>query len=772
MKIFAANVLKNFFCFFLLAALLSNFSSCLVVKNHPVKQPFVYSTNISINGKFTTDERKELINRLNEQLHDSIRVRTSQKLIGWENGPRFFYSVLNRPPLFDSLNADKSIIYMRALLSSLGYYRDSIGYDTALQVKDKQYRTAVNFTVLPGKQFKLDSILYTIDDDTLQKITKEAQNESLLKKGEPFAKPLISSEIDRLTDVYRNNGYLRFSRDELLAVWDTVGIALLRPTVDPLEQAQLIEAVQRRRENPVADIEIRLRENEDTTHLIRYRVGNVTVYPDLMVDTIHYKSKVIKHESYTIVSYQDLFRPKVITENIYLNRGELYSQRKYLQTLNRFNSLGAWRLVSIDQVPRAATDTVDFVIRLTPAPKYVFDANIEGSQNWGTVFTQGNLIGVNFGLQNRNFARGANQANTSFRFGTEVTAQRFVQTKQISFGHTIYFPRVIPRFRGLPQSIKENFRTSLAFNTNYITRLDFLDVLSVNGSWGYEFNWRNKLLSLRLPNIEYAFLRIGPDLKRLIDQNRSFRYIFNDGLVSSVITSYTVTGGQKNITTLKRFNLEASGLVSGLLRSKFLDSNLYRFIKLDADFRQTIKIRRSAFAWRAFGGAGYELLTRDPNKRHLPFFKAYYAGGANSMRAWALRKLGPGSTVKSFARDSFPDRFADIQLEINGEYRFFLADIQGVKLNSALFTDIGNIWYLRKNELYPEGEFRFSKLWKDLAIGAGTGLRIDFGLFLVRLDYAYKVKDPSPEKPEWQNKLFPDFKVFGGQIQIGVTYPF
>jgi outer membrane protein assembly factor BamA len=335
---------------------------------------------------------------------------------------------------------------------------------------------------------------------------------------------------------------------------------------------------------------------------------------------------------------------------------------------------------------------------------------------------------------------------------------------------------VIPRFKFIPQALKENFRTTFAINANYTSRVDFFKLFSLNSSWGYEFNWNKNLLSVRIPNIEYSFLERGITLINLINTNQTYRYIFNDGLVSSVISSLTVTGGKKNVTNLSRFNVEASGLLTGLIRSNFLDSNLYRFIKLDADFRQTHTIRRSAFAWRVFAGAGYELpSTHYFNDQYLPFFKAYFAGGANSMRAWPLRKLGPGSAVKSFERDVAPDRFGDIQIEMNAEYRFYLTEIGGVKLNSVLFTDIGNIWNLRYNSDFPGGEFKFNKLFKDLAVGAGTGLRIDFGLFLVRVDLAYKLKDPSPSLVDIdkQNKFFPYRNLRkDAQIQLGVTYPF
>lgn len=764
----AANPLRQR-AILVLAALLLLFASCSTIKNYPDK-PFVYETNITLNGKFSTDERKDLQTKLQQQLHDSVVARRKQTL--------GFWSTLSNPPAYDSLNADKSVIYMRALLNSLGYYRDTITYDTTMRVvpdeTKTQQRVTVNFDVFPGKVMRLDSISYTLGNDTLQQITTDARSGSVLERGDPFAKALIGSELDRLTDVYRNNGYIRFSRDELLAVFDTVGLALLRPTLDPLEQAEQFEALARRRENPTADIDIVLRSNKDTTRLTRYYVGNATVYPDFNVDTSAYVPRDTVVKNYKVIQFKNLYKPKIFPDNIFLRHGDLYSQRNYLKTLNRFNSIGSWRLVAIDAVPRTASDTVDFVLRLTPANKYSFNANVEGSQSFGNnnSFTSGNLIGLNFGLQNRNFARRAYLASTNFRFATEISNQQNILARQIGFGHTISFPKAIPDFSFLPSRIKETFKTVLGINASYTTRRDFFDVTNVNSYWGYEFNWKNKLLSIRLPNIEYTFLVKGDSLRKLEASNQSYKYIFNSGLVTSSIVNFTITGGKKNTANVARFGVEVSGLASSLIRSRFLDSNLQRFIKLDAEFRQTYKIRRSAFAWRVIGGVGIQLRSeRYKYKWFLPFYKSYVAGGANSMRAWALRRLGPGSTIKSFDQAIAPDRFGEMGLEANAEYRFYIADVFGFKLNSALFTDAGNVWYLRYNDDFPDGQFKFNKLWHDLAIGVGTGLRIDIGFFLIRLDYAFKMKDPSPdaEDRDKQNKFFANRR---GVLQLGVTYPF
>ncbi|HEU4632744.1 MAG TPA: BamA/TamA family outer membrane protein, partial [Flavisolibacter sp.] len=444
------------------------------------------------------------------------------------------------------------------------------------------------------------------------------------------------------------------------------------------------------------------------------------------------------------------------------------------------NALTAWRLVTITPYPRIGEDTVDFDIKLTPAKKYQFSANLEGSRNQTPLVSTGNLLGlgINLGLQNRNFSRAANLAITNFRYGIELNAvsdQSTIQTQQYSLSHTIQFPRKVPR--GIPLFRRSrDVRTIFGLNLAYTDRNQYYSVRSVNTSWSYEKSWNNKLFTIRFPNVEYYYLDRQDSLDKLIRNNTSYRYIFNKGLILSTLANYTIAGGRRNTTNLLTLSGEIAGFAASIIPSKFLDSNLYRFAKFDVEFRQTHKIRRSAFAWRLFGGLGYSIPSSslDSINMYLPFFRQYFAGGPNSMRAWGIRRLGPGSSLKSFAATNAPDRFGDMRLEANAEYRFYITNISGVILNGAFFTDIGNVWFLRKNKDFPEGEFRFNKLWKDIAIGAGTGLRVDFGFLKLRFEYAYKVKNPTPDSsnPPAQNKWFYDWNLRNGQFQLGIDYPF
>jgi outer membrane protein assembly factor BamA len=380
-------------------------------------------------------------------------------------------------------------------------------------------------------------------------------------------------------------------------------------------------------------------------------------------------------------------------------------------------------------------------------------------------------LGITAGINNRNMARAAIQANTNLRYGIELGQNNNIQTQIVTFNHTIVFPRLVPRFGFIKENRRDNFRTILNMGINNTDRFKFFNLYAVNFSWGYQYTWRNKQLNVQLPNFEYTILNKRDSLLKLEERNASYKYIFNDGLISSIAANYTVSGGSKNISNQKRVNFEASGLLSGMFKSKFLDSNLYRFVRVDAEFRQTHKLGKAAFAWRVFGGAGIGLprFSADSLNRYLPFFRQYIAGGPNSMRAWRLRKLGPGSSNKSTANDVAPERFGDMQLEANAEYRFPLAAIGGMQFNGALFSDIGNIWFLRNNPDFENGAFQMKRLFRDLAIASGLGLRLDFGFILARLDYAYKVKDPA--QADGKTWLY-DWKPFGGVLQFGINYPF
>ncbi|MFI5185924.1 MAG: BamA/TamA family outer membrane protein [Chitinophagales bacterium] len=774
------------------------------IKNYPKNTPFVYKTNINLPGNLSKKEKDNLESGLKAQLEDSVNPKANQKI---------FWQVIKKPPVFDTTYVQSSRRFMLAMLHSSGYFRAAVSYDTSIKRHGESNKLTLNFNVTPGPLWHFDSVWYSIQqpemqhiiDSTLrtdstkrrrvdtttlpglqqpfQHIADSTTSESFLRKGSSFSQDTIGMELDRLTELYRNNGYMRFTRNELVAVWDTLDALFLKPTVNELEEFELIDKLANEKQNPTATLEIKLRAGYDSARLTRFFIGKVYVFPDFGTDSTLKRDTVVLDPSYSVIYNQYLFKPKILPQNIFLRHGQVYNQNRYLRTIDRFNSNVAWRFVTMDQRIRPGTDTVDFYLKLVPSLKYLFSANLEGSRNDNTSpLIVGNLLGlgVNVSLQNRNFAKVGAQTNINVRYGTELSISKtdnFVSSREASIGYNIIFPKIIPHFNFLPEQFRDA-RTILAFNLSNTQRLVLYNLTSYNTSWGYELQRRNKIWGFKIPNIEYSLLDARDTLKQIIANNPGLKNLFNDGLVVSVIGSLTVNWGtKKNLNTVKA-NIEESGLLTRLIPSDFIKKNLYRFIKPNAEYIRIMKVGKNDFVTRVFAGVGIPLRIDTGSgfrSEYLPFFKAYSAGGPNSMRGWGLRRLGPGHSL-NYVKD-FPDRFGDMQFETNLEYRFYLFKLFGFKFNSAFFTDIGNVWFLHKSPDFPGGEFTFTHFLKDLGIDVGTGVRIDLGFFLIRLDYALKVHNPSPEpvNAEAQDHYFYKWNwkyLLGGVLQFGVTYPF
>lgn len=332
-------------------------------------------------------------------------------------------------------------------------------------------------------------------------------------------------------------------------------------------------------------------------------------------------------------------------------------------------------------------------------------------------------------------------------------------------------------------------RTLLSFNASYADRREFFRLRSLVTAFGYEWKNGNKNWQYRPVNIElYSF----DELQGLTDAfatNPFLKYAFNKGSVVSQLLTFNVAYNSKkhpNHSNFIRFGVEEAGSILGRIKS--LRSNIYQYLKVDGEYRRRIAYGKTDLALRGFAGVGINYSDDANIGKTLPFFKQFVGGGPNSMRAWGLRQLGLGSSLKSDTSNTFRDRFGDMQLEANIEYRYPITAIGAMKLNGAVFSDFGNIWNIKKDPLNPNAEFSLSRLGKDIAIGVGTGLRFDFDYFLVRVDLGIKLKDPARLERNgwldvgnftWINKEFNIVDNAGKRvnrnnyaIQLGIGLPF
>lgn len=776
-------------------------TSCSV-KNYNSSKPFPYRTTINLVGKTPDYDRQELQTRLQDQVDDSLKTRLISSWV--------FFRVLKNPPVFDSLNIGRSKIFITNLLHSLGYFnpviQDTFYIDTVPNKRHgEQKRVYTTFMVTPGVAMLMDSIGYALETPELQAMALKTQKESLLKKGQPYSDQKVNAELDRLLGLYRDSGYYKFSKENLYAERDTVVAALIDPTLDPFEQLRLLDSLSKKREKPTINVTIKQRPVKDSTHIRKFFIGDVKVYPDL---SILEDSVTITKDSSMIQGYKFLYNSRrfklpFIANNIRLRPGSVYSQRRYYRVINTFNQLGAWQ--NVDLALKERYDSVpllDAVLRLYPAMKHSLNVDFETSRNVSDFLSQGTYfgLGLNFRLLNRNAYREAIQTSTNARFGIEI-GTNLVQTLQASLSHNIYFPKIIlPKFLldWFPRKTDGNERTIarrtvLNLTGAYTDRRDFFRAPSFNTSWGYEWTRRRTRASdpdnvaqrwtksyvLTPLNFEYTDLHKTDSLRKLEQDIPAYRFAFNDGMIISTIFSATAGRQYDNDRkfTLIRGRIEESGALFGLIKSLEL-GDLSRFVKIDGEFKHYINHRRSSWAFRAFGGVAFIYGKTDTagtivKEYNLPFFKAFFAGGPYSMRAWQVRRLGPGSsTIYDLTDTTRVDRFGNMQLEFNVEYRFNITTIAGVKVNSALFTDIGNIWSkeFQNGVEVPEASFKLSRLYKDIAVGAGTSLRLDFEFFLIRLDWAYRLKNP--RYASINNGWFQKLDLASGQLQLGIGYPF
>lgn len=753
------------------------------VTGYQYGKPFVYHTNIKVEGDIPRSEKKDLALRLANQLDDSLRTQ--------ETSIAGIYTKIVNPPAYDSNNMRRSVSYMVVLLHALGYYttsiKDTVRIDTIHKrnpVKD-QYRVSIDFKVWPGKQMHLDSVGFDLHTPALQALALQTKGQSLLKKGEPYSNRLISDERDRLVTLFHENGYYKFTKDDLVAVIDTVVAALIDPTLDPFEQAALLEKLRKKRENPTINVIIEQRPPKDSGHTRQYYIGNVTVYPDLLIleDTATLTSvDTTTARGLTIIARTDRFKPSFIAGNVYLRPGRMYKQSNADRTFNRFSQMSAWQQAAINFTPSTVADSLlDAAVRLYPNKKQHLQVGLEASRNTADIITVGDLfgIGVNFALQNRNTFRQSVLSSTNLRAGVELGGD-FIQTTQASIAHTISFPRLIaPEFMKRllvrREGRQDSLRSVLNVNASYTDRRQFFTAQSFNTSWGYQWTKGNRSYLFNLINVEYTKLFKTDSFQRYLDSFPSLNLAFRSGLVVGMQFVYNSVRKKGIHTNFLRISAEESGALLGLI-DRLDKGDLWRFIKGEVEYSHHIDFKRTELAMRAYAGGGIAYgKAGNGYEETLPFYKAFFAGGPNSMRGWQIRQLGLGSSTFYTTQPKQLDRFGDIQLEGNIEYRFPLATIFTVKIKSALFADAGNIWNRQLTDTAnPKrdvgSDFQLNRFYKEFAVDAGTGLRLDFDYFLIRFDWAYKLRDP--QRLENADKWFYKMRLSDGQFQLGINYPF
>src|SRR5665647_950764 len=671
----------------------TKYSGITTIRKYQKNIPFVFKNNISLTASGAGKDEKVIIkSKLNTQLDDSAKVNIVDKF--------FFLHYITKPPVFDTMAIIQSASNMRTSLMNIGYYNPVVTYsfDTVIKKNGAEKRIIINYDVVTGKRTLVDTLAFLFDKPELQNLAISTKNESTLQPNTPVTKSAIQLETNRLVNLYRDHGYYKFTADEIRVTGDTSIEALTSVSEDPFEQLRLLAEANEKRNKPTIRLGFQLNNSPDSTNLQKYYINNIYILPDYVPGDKYTDStfQIQTFKNFTSEYHQKRFRTSLLNSSLSMKKGDVFRQQDYFKTINDFYKMGVWESPTIDIIEKKDTNLLDMVVKLIPLKRYGFEGNIELSYSANNATnnlsaTTGNLLGVsgNLSVTDRNLAQSAIRMTNSIKVGAEFnTSHRnssgtFVNSNEITYSNNLLFPKFIFPFKVWN---KQNLITKQSFinsNASLINRVDFFNQQIFNTAYG--FNWTNNekhLWSFKLFNFDYRRLyNRSASFDSTLNANPFLRYSFNTALVMGSSLSYNeVHANPKNpklIRTIKA-NLEESGLPYGLLKLKgknaqngnFFNKYLKEFVKIDGEYTYTMNHPKSAIAFRAFAGVGIPISKSDTT---LPFFKQYFGGGPNSMRAWPVRGIGVGGqTLAAYNNRLFNDRTGDIQLEGNAEYLHFL----------------------------------------------------------------------------------------------------
>jgi hypothetical protein len=786
--------LKNisFFSRIPLLGLLFLINACTEVKkamvhDYPKEKAFVYDNKIEIKDAENKNALRELTYNLDNYWDDSLKVRKIRQF--------GIFSTIVQPATFNPERIDRTTQYMQNYLATKGYHHPTLHMTSRVDTVKNEWRVFLKMDVTLHKKTIIDTITYEFGDKNLQDLAEKNAARSYVKKGNAYSSESINNELDRLVDLFRSNGYYYFTKEKIFAEVDTMNTSLMKLNLDPLAQVnQVQDAIKKSKENPSWKISFQLR-NANSSVTKAYPIQEQIFYSDINLadnpDSILVKGLKNTDSIGDIVQQYNKpkFKTSLFKEQSIIHKGDLFNEHYFFHTLNTLSALGAWQ--QIDSRTTVHNDSISLHYFIVPALRRSFSFDLEGSRNTAEIGA-GNLLGLSTSLtfRDRNVQKKSIQSITSFRTGVELDLNKsnLTQTQLLNVGQTYSFPGLMIPFKPIVKSINSNEKTSFSLNGSYIDRLNYYRLKSFTTSWGYEWkktkNGMEDVISYKPLNVEFYQLGKFGKLDSLLILNPFLRSSFNNGNVVSQTISFVHSGPSPNHANQNnyfRIGLEEAGGLLGM--NAAVQKNIYRYIKTEIEFRKLIKYNYTELAWRFMGGWGNNYSNDGALGGQLPFFKQFTAGGPYSMRAWGLRQLGLGSSSfydTSRISQNF-DRFGDLQLETNLEYRFNIAQIGSYKIGSALFADIGNIWNTRDNARDPNAGFKLDKLYKDLAVGIGTGIRIDFNYFTVRVDYAMKMKDPTRSYNNgWMdlnNIKWTEIKTNGTRVnnyawQFGIGLPF
>lgn len=753
--------------------------SCNPTKYVPEGKTLLNGNHIEINRQGMTQA----------ELSPYIRQKPNKKIFGarfhlglynlsninkekWPHG--WLRNIGEEPVIFDSLIAEKSREQLLTYVSSKGYFDGRV----TDSVKTNKRKSDVYYKVDLKSPYTIRNLYYEIEDTTIRKLVYFDSINCMIQGGSPYDVDVLQSEMNRVQRYIKNHGFYGFSSDYIsFRVDSTAG---------------------RRQVNIYYDI--RAYSKSDmygrVTYLSHpiYKIKDIYIYPDFVPKDVleggaEYLSKLdtVNYKGYYFVTSQARSQLKydLILQSLYLKPGAVYNITNTEQSQSHLMSLKAYRLINIffsdTDAPEDKTGQDQYLnchIQLTLLSQQSFNVEIEGTNTAGDLGGALNLI-----YQHKNLFHGAEQFSMKLKGAFEAMTQknaRLRSTQEYGFETSLRVPRFLFPFLRSEEFVKNYNPTSTILAAYNYQNMPFYTRTIANATFGYSWSghrYRSHIVNPLQLNV-VKLLKIDTAFREKIESSSYLAYSYRDVMILGA--SYSFIFNNQKIQKSRdywflRLNAEMAGnMLSAASRMagagkvdgsyRIFGQPFAQYVRTDLDARYNVVLNDvSSIVYRGFVGLGIPY----GNSKAIPFEKQYFGGGANGIRAWQVRSLGPGSYVPEEAE--FLNQTADIKLEANAEYRFKLFWI----LEGAVFADAGNIWTFNKDVARPGAEFRFDKFLKDIAVGTGTGLRFDFKFVTGRVDMGVKLRDPSiAEGSRWiiYNRPYSFRNDF--TVVLGIGYPF
>ena len=691
-------------------------------------------------------------------------------------GRFLFNKFAAKPVLMSAVNPDIRVKAAHNLLRDYGYFNGRVSYQTFTDPKDS-LKQKLQYTVDMRNPYFIDTVFYQGFDRRTTAIMERARRRSLISPGEQFNVTDLDGERTRISTLLRNVGCYYFRPDYMTYQADTTLVPGGHVAMRLMPVAGMPEVAQKPFYVGNRSIYLLGREGESPTDSLVYK--DLTVY-------YHDKLRVRPDMLYRWLNYQGYRRKRQVQDSTGISRlrsmQNLYSFYRQTRMQERLANVGIFRYSEMQYVPRDTafvSDTLD--MRVIAALDKPYDAELDFNVTMKSNTQTG--PGATFTLTKKNvFGGGENwnvQLKGSYEWQTGKNRSSLMNSYEMGISTSLVFPRIV-----FPRMGKHEYdfpaTTTFKLYADQMNRAKYYKLLAFGGNATYDFQPKATSKHSITPfRLTFNVLRNPTEaFKELQEQNPALYISLRDQFIPAMEYTYTYdnsTLSRKRNPIWWQTTVTSAGNVTSLVYrafgqpfdeegKKLMGVPFAQFLKLNSEFRYHYRINKDqSIASRVAGGVIWSY----GNATTAPYTEQFYVGGANSVRAFSARNIGPGGyPPNDQAKYTYINHVGDIRMEANVEYRFrMVGDLHG-----ALFLDAGNVWLMRKDENRPGGELILRNFAEQIALGTGVGIRYDMDFLVFRLDWGIALHDPyDTGKSGYYN--IPKFKD-SMALHFAIGYPF